>query len=380
MEQQRQQQQQQQSRWPYAEAQAPAPPNLMASADVARILSEDALLSELMEMEGLMDTISEPWPAMASESSLSNFNFSSFIASPDSSSSFYATCSPSAPFNAQSSGLVRADSGAMYSLPCNSSGFSPSMVNSSATSLPQLIVQEDVLMASASQDIPDKQIDDVRRTLSPSTSWEQRIRKDLSSKQQEGRFEESVLDFVASDSSASEQQKQQNIMKGNFRHQFTNWPSGTVNVPRNNMNFWHLSPSLAERIHGAFSFFKENYGVSVLAQVWMPVRQGEKFILTTNEQPCILGGGLTGYRQVSTNYIFDAEEAPDAFPGLPGRVFMRRMPEWTPNVQFYNQNEYLRVKDAQEYNVRGSIAVPVFERDTKKVCCSSGTCDNNGEI
>lgn len=54
------------------------------------------------------------------------------------------------------------------------------------------------------------------------------------------------------------------------------------------MNFWHLSSSLAERIHGAFSFFKENYGVSVLAQFWMPVRQGEKIILTTNEQPCIL--------------------------------------------------------------------------------------------
>lgn len=365
MEQQRQQQQQQ-SRWPYVEAQVPAPPNLMASADIARLLPEDALLSELMEMDGLMDTISEPWPAMASESGFSNFNFSSFIASPDSSSSFYAVCSPSAPFNAQPSGLVRADSGAMYSLPCNSSGFSPSMVNSSTTSLPQLILQEDVLMASASQDIPDKQIDDVRRSLSPSTSWEQRICKDLSSKHQEATFEQSVLDFVASDSSASEQQKQQDIMKGNFRHQLTNRPSGTVNGPRNDMNFWHLSPSLAERMHAAFSFLKENYGVSVLAQVWMPVRQGERFYLTTREQPCILGGGLSGYRQVSTAYTFAAEEAPDDFPGLPGRVFMRGMPEWTPNVQFYNKNEYLRVNDARDYNVRGSIAVPVFERDSRK--------------
>ena len=35
-----------------------------------------------------------------------------FITSPDSSSSFYVVCLPSAPFNAQSSGLVRVDSGA----------------------------------------------------------------------------------------------------------------------------------------------------------------------------------------------------------------------------------------------------------------------------
>lgn len=341
----------------------------MASADLTRLPPEDVLLSELMEMDGFMDTIPEPWPAMASESGLSNFNLSSLITSPDSSSSFYAVCSPSAQFNTQSSALVRAESGTMYSLPCNSSGFSPSMVNSSTTSLPQLILQEDVLMASASQDISDKQMDDVLRSLSPSTSWEQRVRKDLSSKHQEARFEESsvsVMDFVAADSSVNEQQKQEDIMKGDFQHQLANRPSGTVNGPRNNMTCWPLSPTLAERMYGAFSIFKENYGGGILAQVWMPVRQGERFILSTREQPYISGRGLTGYRDVSTTYTFAAEEASDDFPGLPGRVFMRKMPEWTPDVQLYNKNEYLRVSHALEYNVRGSIAVPVFELDTQK--------------
>lgn len=360
--------QQQQSRWPYPEAQAPAPQNLMASADIARLLPEDPLLSQLMEMEGLMDTIPEPWSAMASESGLSNFNLSSFITTPESSSSFYSVSSPSAQFNTQSSALVRADSGVVYSLPCNSSGFSPSMVNSSTTSLPQLMLQEDLLMASASQDIPDNQMDDVRRSLSPSASWEQRILKDLSSKHQEASFEESsvsVLDFVAPVSSASEQQKQEDTRKGNFQHQLANRPSNTVNGPRNNMICWPPSLTLAQRMYKALSFLEENYGVGILAQVWMPVRRGERFILTTREQPYILDRRLNGYREVSTTYTFAAEEAPDAFPGLPGRVFMRRMPEWTPNVQFYNKNEYLRVHHARDYNVHGSIAVPVFERDTQ---------------
>lgn len=360
--------QQQQSQWPYPEAQAPAPQNLMSSADIARLLPEDALLSELMEMEGLMDTIPEPWSAMASESGLSNFNFSSFITSSESSSSFYAVSSPSTQINTQSSALVRADSGVVYTLPCNSSGFSPSMVNSSTTSLPQLMLQEDLLMASASQDIPDNQMDDVRRSLSPSTSWEQRILKDLSSKHQEARFEESsvsVLDFVAPVSSVSEQQKQEDTRKGNFQHQLANRPSDTVNGPRNNMICWPPSPTLAQRMYTALSFLEENYGVGILAQVWMPVRRGQRFFLTTREQPYILDRGLTGYREVSTNYTFAAEEAPGAFPGLPGRVFMRRMPEWTPNVQYYNKNEYLRVHHAQDYNVHGSFAVPVFERDTQ---------------
>jgi hypothetical protein len=132
------------------------------------------------------------------------------------------------------------------------------------------------------------------------------------------------------------------------------------------MTCWPLSPTLAERMYGAFSIFKENYGVGILAQVWIPVRQGERFILTTREQPYISGRGLTGYRDVSTTYTFAAEEASDDFPGLPGRVFMRKMPEWTPDVQLYNKNEYLRVSHALEYNVRGSIAVPVFEHDTQK--------------
>ncbi|KAI5054731.1 hypothetical protein GOP47_0029876 [Adiantum capillus-veneris] len=74
------------------------------------------------------------------------------------------------------------------------------------------------------------------------------------------------------------------------------------------------------------------------------------------------------FRELSSQYIFSTEEGnPKALPGLPGRVFQKRAPEWTPNVQLYQKDEYLRVDDAERCNVRGSLAVPVLER-------VSGTC------
>ncbi|KAK8470333.1 hypothetical protein PHAVU_004G114100 [Phaseolus vulgaris] len=51
----------------------------------------------------------------------------------------------------------------------------------------------------------------------------------------------------------------------------------------------------------------------------------------------------------------------DEILGLPGRVFQHRIPEWTPNVQYYSSKEYQRLNHAQHYNVRGTLALPVFE-------------------
>ncbi|CAM6050620.1 unnamed protein product [Sphagnum compactum] len=100
----------------------------------------------------------------------------------------------------------------------------------------------------------------------------------------------------------------------------------------------------------------------VLAQVWMPVTKKDGLVvLVTKEQPFVLkhcNDQLWYYRSISEQYNFAVA---GGHPGLPGRVFLHHVPEWTPNVQFYSSQEFLRVKYAQEFDVRGTLAVPVFE-------------------
>ncbi|AQK91209.1 Protein NLP6 [Zea mays] len=60
-------------------------------------------------------------------------------------------------------------------------------------------------------------------------------------------------------------------------------------------------------------------------------------------------------------YMFsvDGENAGDL--GLPGRVYKQKVPEWTPNVQYYSSGEYQRLNHAISYNVHGTVALPVFD-------------------
>lgn len=118
--------------------------------------------------------------------------------------------------------------------------------------------------------------------------------------------------------------------------------------------------SLPERMLRALSLFKESSGGGILAQVWVPIRSGDQYILSTCEQPYLLDQMLLGYREVSRSFTFSVEQKPGSFPGLPGRVFISRLPEWTSNVSYYNSAEYLRVKHALDHEVRGSVAVPIF--------------------
>jgi len=116
-----------------------------------------------------------------------------------------------------------------------------------------------------------------------------------------------------------------------------------------------------------------------LAQVWMPIvtTQGvgnnKSCFLTTREQPYVLerkNDALWSFRSVSEEYDFPVvvvDEDEEAGTGrglradLPGRVFLSRTPEWSPNVQFYSNDEYVRLKEAQRYDVRGTVAVPVLD-------------------
>ncbi|XP_071685984.1 protein NLP9-like [Rutidosis leptorrhynchoides] len=129
--------------------------------------------------------------------------------------------------------------------------------------------------------------------------------------------------------------------------------------------------SLAEKMLKALSFFKDSSGGGILAQVWVPIKEGDKYVLSTCEQPYLLDQVLGGYREVSRGFTFSADVKPGHFQGLPGRVFTSKVPEWTSNVAHYSKGEYLRIDHARSHEVRGSIAVPVFEDDNyEKSCCA----------
>ncbi|MED6122961.1 hypothetical protein PIB30_044876 [Stylosanthes scabra] len=114
----------------------------------------------------------------------------------------------------------------------------------------------------------------------------------------------------------------------------------------------------------ALRYFKELTEQNVLAQVWAPVRNGNRFVLTTSGQPFVLdphSNGLHQYRTVSLMYVFSVDGENDGTLGLPGRVYKQKVPEWSPDVQYYSSKEYPRRDHAQHYNVRGTLALPVFE-------------------
>ncbi|KAK8703529.1 hypothetical protein V6N13_047184 [Hibiscus sabdariffa] len=129
-----------------------------------------------------------------------------------------------------------------------------------------------------------------------------------------------------------------------------------------------IGRSLDEKMLRALFLFKELSGEGILAQVWVPIKHGDQYMLTTSDQPYLLDQMLLGYREISRTYIFSAEQKPGSFPGLPGRVFISRVPEWTSNVIHYSKAEYLRITHAVNHRVRGSIALPVFEPHEMSCC------------
>ncbi|KAJ6734202.1 PROTEIN NLP8 [Salix purpurea] len=75
-----------------------------------------------------------------------------------------------------------------------------------------------------------------------------------------------------------------------------------------------------------------------------------------------------GFREVSRTFTFPAEVKPGFPLGLPGRVFISKVPEWTSNVIYYSKGEYLRAKQAADHKVQGSFALPIFDPDEMSCC------------
>ncbi|KAF8405538.1 hypothetical protein HHK36_010445 [Tetracentron sinense] len=126
--------------------------------------------------------------------------------------------------------------------------------------------------------------------------------------------------------------------------------------------------SMKERLTQAFGYIKEfTKDRDVLIQMWVPTKRRGKHVLTTNDQFSLNPNceRLASYRNVSMNYQFPADEDSKELAGLPGRVFLGKVPEWTPNVRFFSRDEYLRIDYAHRYDVRGTLALPVFGRGSQ---------------
>ncbi|XP_047312040.1 protein NLP4-like [Impatiens glandulifera] len=127
--------------------------------------------------------------------------------------------------------------------------------------------------------------------------------------------------------------------------------------------------SVKKRLIQAIEYLRESTkNRDVLIQIWVPVTRNGEQVLTTNNQPFSVNPSfksLSDYRDASRNYHFAAEENNSKQSlGLPGRVFLKKLPEWTPDVRYLKIEEYHRLYHARQFNVSGSIALPVFQRGT----------------
>ncbi|KAI7725070.1 hypothetical protein M8C21_018363 [Ambrosia artemisiifolia] len=163
----------------------------------------------------------------------------------------------------------------------------------------------------------------------------------------------------------------QNSPKSHVRT-LVNLPNPSENLSELSNQWWIApSPSLSvmERlVHAIDNIRHYTVDQKLLIQVWLPeIRDGKK-VLSTSQQLFSLMFNcprLSKYRNISETYHFPAEGDPRDSVGLPGRVFMEKVPEWTPDVRLFKAEEYPRVSHAKIHDVRGSVAVPFFGQDVK---------------
>lgn len=137
---------------------------------------------------------------------------------------------------------------------------------------------------------------------------------------------------------------------------------------------WRIAPSrnpgcvssVTQRLITALGYLGQfTRDKDVLVQIWVPVNRGGRRVLTTSNQPFSLYSScsrLARYRDISRKFHFSADEDSEELVGLPGRVFLGKVPEWTPDVRFFRSDEYRRVGHAQRHNICGTLALPVFEQ------------------
>ncbi|KAF9676394.1 hypothetical protein SADUNF_Sadunf09G0134000 [Salix dunnii] len=129
------------------------------------------------------------------------------------------------------------------------------------------------------------------------------------------------------------------------------------------------SSSVKERVMQAIGYLKNCIpDRDILIQIWLPMEKEGKRVLATIDQPYFVSPScksLASYRKVSTAYHFQAEEDPKCSVGFPGRVFLEKLPEWTPDVRLFRREEYPHKDHAVQHNIRGSLALPLFKQGSE---------------
>jgi hypothetical protein len=129
------------------------------------------------------------------------------------------------------------------------------------------------------------------------------------------------------------------------------------------------SCSVKERVMQAVGYLKNCIqDRDILIQIWLPMEKEGKRVLATIDQPYFVDPScksLASYRKVSTAYHFQAEEDAKSSVGFPGRVFLEKLPEWTPDVRLFRSEEYPHRDHAVQHNIRGSLALPLFTQGSE---------------
>ncbi|XP_058203644.1 protein NLP6-like isoform X2 [Rhododendron vialii] len=132
------------------------------------------------------------------------------------------------------------------------------------------------------------------------------------------------------------------------------------------------SPTVKDKIRLALGriVLHPRFGQS-LVQYWAATTTTEgRTLLTTQNQPCAVSKmgkstwGLCEYRMKSMEYKFYGDIGEEEL-GLPGRVFLYKLPESAADVQYYSVKEYPQRDDASRCQVRASWALPVFEHSSQ---------------
>nr|TKS02771.1 protein NLP2-like isoform X1 [Populus alba] len=129
------------------------------------------------------------------------------------------------------------------------------------------------------------------------------------------------------------------------------------------------SCSVKERVMQAVGCLKNRIqDRDILIQIWLPMEIEGKRVLATIDQPYFVNPScksLASYRKVSTAYHFQAEEDARSPVGFPGRVFLEKLPEWTPDVSLFKSEEYPHKDHAVQHHIKGSLALPLFKQGSK---------------
>ncbi|CDO98518.1 unnamed protein product [Coffea canephora] len=152
-------------------------------------------------------------------------------------------------------------------------------------------------------------------------------------------------------------------------------------------------PIVKDKIKIALQHVDLLYNRAMLAQFWVPVMIGGRRFLKSSDQPfglTCLRKGLCSYRKLCLNYYYCTDNtcssdggADDVdvdvdrnggggvresvlLTGPPSRVFLRGLPEYSPNVEFYADSEYALRDKAMGRKISDYMAVPVFDPNSRE--------------